>query len=70
MLANVGLTDRAIRFGVGLLLVLAPVSELIGLSLSFPVVVGAVIIGIVLLSTAFFRFCPLYRMLGTSTCER
>jgi hypothetical protein len=61
MEANVGSVDRVIRVLVGLAL----------LSLLF-VLNGNVrwlgLIGVVPLATAAFRFCPLYRMVGLSTC--
>lgn len=61
MKANVGTLDRILRVLVGVLL--------IGLSL------GGVIglwgwIGLVPLATGFLRFCPLYPLLGISTCKR
>ncbi|MCS7081824.1 MAG: DUF2892 domain-containing protein [Bacteroidetes bacterium] len=60
MRCNVGKVDRIIRLVLGLALV----------SLVF---VGPQTpwgwLGLVLLGTAFLRFCPLYRLLGLSTCE-
>lgn len=61
MEANVGSTDRIVRVVVGLAL----------LSLLF-VLSGSVrwwgLIGVVPLATAALRFCPLYRLVGLSTC--
>lgn len=66
MTINVGNIDRAVRAVLGLLL------------LGYPLVVGglplgtwgilAVVIGLVLVGTAAFRFCPAYRLLGMNTC--
>jgi hypothetical protein len=59
--ANVGSVDRGVRVVIGLVL----------LSLLF-VLHGDTrwlgLIGIVPLLTAAFRFCPLYRLVGLSTC--
>lgn len=59
MKANVGTIDRVLRIIVGLVL--------IGLTLSGTIGVWGWI-GIVPLATALFRFCPLYTVLGMSTC--
>nr|BCX00885.1 MAG: hypothetical protein KatS3mg041_0931 [Bacteroidota bacterium] len=60
MTCNVGKVDRVIRIVLGLVL----------LSLFF---VGPKtpwgLLGLVLLGTAFVRFCPIYRLLGLSTCQ-
>jgi hypothetical protein len=61
MEANVGGLDRGVRVVIGLAL------------LSLPFVLNGEarwlgLIGIVPLMTAAFRFCPLYRLVGLSTC--
>ncbi len=69
MIANVGTVDRLIRLVLGLALVLAP--SLSGGALwnaTIPLY-GAYVVGIVLMATAVFRFCPLYRLLGWRTCK-
>lgn len=57
MKLNIGSADRALRIILGLGLI------------AYGVVnhswIGA--LGLVPLATAFFRFCPLYRLLGIST---
>jgi len=61
MEANVGSADRIVRIIVGLAL----------LSLLFVLDGNARwwgLIGVVPLATAAFRFCPLYRVVGLSTC--
>jgi hypothetical protein len=61
MNTNVGSIDRAVRIVVGLAL------------LSLVVLLNGTghwlgLIGVVPLLTASFRFCPLYTVLGVSTC--
>lgn len=60
MKANVGSIDQAVRIIVGLALIAATVVGAIGLW-------GW--IGIVLLLTGSFRFCPAYMPFGISTCK-
>lgn len=60
MKANVGTIDRVVRIVVGLLL--------IGLSLA-GVIGWWGWIGVVPLATGLFRFCPVYPLLGISTCN-
>jgi hypothetical protein len=61
MKANIGTIDRSLRIVVGLIL--------IGLSLSGVIGVWGWI-GLVLLATGIFRFCPVYTLLGIKTCNR
>ena len=56
---NVGSIDRVLRIIVGLVL--------IGLTLSGTIGVWGWI-GVVPLVTGLFKFCPLYTLLGFSTC--
>lgn len=60
MKANVGTIDRVIRIVLGLSLILAAVSGMIG-------VWGW--LGIIPLATGTFRFCPAYLPFGLSTCK-
>ena len=57
-MANVGGIDRVLRAVIGLGLI------------AFGVVYGNYwwILGLVLVGTAIFRFCGLYKLLGISTC--
>lgn len=67
--ANVGPIDRLIRIVVGMVLIAAPyviASELWSNTL---IRWGAPAVGAILILTAMFRFCPLYRLIGTSTCK-
>ncbi|MEH6836199.1 MULTISPECIES: YgaP family membrane protein [Falsihalocynthiibacter] len=57
---NVGSTDRMIRLAVGAILVVLTLMGTIG-------VWGW--LGLILIGTAFLNFCPLYRILGKSTCK-
>lgn len=67
-IANVGSLDRAARFALGAVLVGAP--------LLLPAVFAPlgswrfalVGLGVVMLGTAAFRFCPAYALLGIHTC--
>lgn len=56
---NVGGIDRILRAALGLVLVALAATGTIGLW-------GYV--GVVLLATAAFSFCPLYTLLGINTC--
>lgn len=60
MTANVGSIDRILRIAVGLAL----------LSLVFigPQTMWG-LVGLILLATGLFRFCPAYTLLGVSTCS-
>lgn len=60
---NVGRPDRSVRVVIGLVLLTLAVFSLNG---AWATVVG--LLGIVLLGTGFFGFCPIYRLFGMSTC--
>lgn len=60
MSANVGGIDRTLRILVGI--------ALIAMVFIGPKTMWG-LIGIVPLATGFFKFCPLYPMLGISTCS-
>lgn len=59
MRANVGGIDRAMRIAVGLILIMATVTGLIG---------AWGWIGVVPLVTAVVGFCPAYRLFGINSC--
>ena len=61
MKTNVGTIDRVLRILVGVLLIALTLTGTIGLW-------GW--IGLVPLATGVVRFCPLYPLLGISTCKR
>ncbi|GAB4550067.1 MAG: DUF2892 domain-containing protein [Rhizobacter sp.] len=60
MTANVGTVDRAVRIAVGALLVLAALMGWVG---------AWGWIGVLLIATGIFRFCPAYLPFGMSTCS-
>ena len=64
MTANVGRTDKIVR------LVLALVAFGFALVAGIGTALGIVLllVGVVLAATAFSGFCPIYRVLGMSTC--
>jgi hypothetical protein len=63
-MTNVGLTDRVIRFVIGLLLIAYAIP------IGFPETgwnwVGW--IGVIPILTALFGYCPAYALLGITTC--
>lgn len=67
--ANVGNIDRIVRIVVGLALILSPYLVTLGLWDNTIVRVLVQLVGLVLVSTALFRFCPLYRLIGVNTCK-
>ncbi len=60
MTANIGKVDRIARIVIGALLVILALTGTVG-------VWGW--LGVILLGTAFVKFCPLYRILGIQTCS-
>lgn len=61
MKSNIGTLDRTLRIVVGLVL--------IGLTLAGVIGVWGWI-GLLPIATGVFRFCPAYRLLGISSCNR
>ncbi len=68
MSINVGTLDRSARAILGLVL--------LGLAFGTTVLAGsavlywgAIFVGLVMLATAAFKFCPLYAVLGLKTCS-
>jgi uncharacterized membrane protein len=65
MTTNVGSVDRIVRAIAGMAAVVAALAmDISGLGPVLLVVVGGI-----LLVTAAMGFCPLYRVLGVSTCK-
>jgi len=66
MQKNMGTVDRTLRVVIGVLLIAYAIP------IGFPATgwnwVGW--IGVILLLTAFVGMCPLYRIIGLSTCSR
>lgn len=69
-MANVGSLDRTLRFIVGAIFLAAPfLPPLAGFFAAWGAWKFAVAaVGIVMLGTAAFRFCPAYTLLGIRTC--
>lgn len=69
-MANVGSLDRTLRFILGAILLAAPfLPPLAGVFAGWGAWKFAVAaVGVVLIATAGFRFCPAYRLLGLRTC--
>ncbi len=63
MSCNVGNTDRIVRFIIGIALLIWAFAGLQG---GWAWVAG--IVGLVLIGTAWIKFCPLYTLFGISTC--
>ncbi len=64
---NVGTPDRIIRLIVGAVLTLAPFVLPLDLWAAGWTIWASVIIGLVLVATAVFSFCPIYAVLRLST---
>jgi hypothetical protein len=70
-MVNVGSIDRALRFVLGAVLLVAPIlPPLAGYFAEIGAWKYAVAgVGVVMLGTAIFRFCPAYTLFGIRTCE-
>lgn len=69
MHANVGTIDRLLRLALGVILILIPF-VIAHPMVDTPVVrFGVPAVGVILILTALFRFCPLYRIVGLRTCR-
>jgi hypothetical protein len=66
---NVGTPDRIARIVIGAVLVLLPFLSGLALFANPLWLWASVGIGAVLVVTAVVRFCPLYAVLGLSTCK-
>jgi len=69
MLANLGRMDRGIRALVGLALLIAPLLNIPPIWSNAGPAYAVMAIGVILIATALIRFCPVYRLLGISTCK-
>lgn len=69
-MTNVGSLDRTIRFIVGAMLLASPfLPPFAGFFAAWGAWKFAVVaVGVVMLATALFRFCPIYTLLGVRTC--
>lgn len=66
---NVGTPDRIARLVIGAVLVLLPLLPGIALFANPLWFWASLVVGFVLIGTALVRFCPLYAILGLSTCK-
>ena len=66
-MSNVGPIDRIIRLVVGALLVAAPFVTAWPLWTSALAFWASIVVGIVLVATSVFSFCPIYAALGLSS---
>ena len=69
MRINVGTPDRIVRIIIGAVLVLLPLVSGMDLFTNPVWLWASVVVGAVLIVTALVRFCPLYAILGLSTCK-
>lgn len=69
MRINVGAPDQLARIVIGAVLVLLPFVSGLALFANPLWLWASVAIGAVLIITALVRFCPLYAILGLSTCK-
>tara|TARA_R110002074_G_scaffold3594_20_gene18807 strand:- start:119 stop:331 length:213 start_codon:yes stop_codon:yes gene_type:complete len=69
MTANLGNADRMLRAIIGIALILAPLLNIPAIWSTSALSYGSIAVGLVLVATALFRFCPLYRVFGISTCK-
>lgn len=61
---NIGSTDRILRLVAGVILLGAGMSVFSSALMT----TLSLVVGLVLIGTALVRFCPMYRLLGISTC--
>lgn len=68
---NVGATDRTVRTAIGAIAGLVSLAVLAG-QLAAPALVSPVLglVAIIMLATAATSMCPIYSVLGMSTCPR
>ncbi|MEO9824624.1 MAG: DUF2892 domain-containing protein [Paracoccaceae bacterium] len=69
MTANLGSPDRLLRAILGLSLIFLPLLNIPAIWSSATLAYGSMAVGLILVLTALFRFCPLYRIVGISTCK-
>lgn len=69
-MVNVGSVDRVLRFILGAVLLVAPFLAPATFAPLGEWRYAVVAVGVVLLGTAVFRFCPAYMLFGIRTCAR
>lgn len=69
MTANLGNVDRFLWVILGLVPIVAPLLKMPKIWANATLAYGSIALGLVFVTTVFFRFCPLYRIAGLSTCR-
>lgn len=69
MRINVGSFDRTIRIVLGLVLIAAVFIPGLPMAANPLLQWGVILVGAALIVTALMRTCPLYTILGLSTCK-
>lgn len=69
MTNNVGTADRIIRAILGLVLIVAPLMNYPDIWTNVVYFYGSIVVGLVLVATAMFGVCPVYKLLGMSTSK-
>ncbi|MFK7938769.1 MAG: DUF2892 domain-containing protein [Roseovarius sp.] len=67
MTANIGKRDLVVRVVLGMALIFAPMMNLPAIWSSATLAYCSMGAGLILVVTAMFRVCPVYRLLGIST---
>lgn len=66
MKANIGTTDRIIRFALAAVFAILYFTGVVSGTLGYIFLIGAV----AMLFTGIFRFCGLYSLFGINTCKK
>ena len=69
MTANIGSVDRVLRLIIGLVLLFSPLLNIPAIWSSETWAYLSMAVGLILAGTALFKFCPVYQLLGISTCK-
>lgn len=67
MTTNVGKADRAVRFLIGLVLILAAAWGWYYTTFAPWISITGLVVGVILVLTAYLRYCPAYGTIGMST---
>ncbi len=69
MTINVGKIDRIARLLIGLVLLFSPLLNIPAIWSNSAFAYISMGVGAILALTSVFGFCPMYRMIGRSTCK-
>jgi hypothetical protein len=67
MSSNVGSIDRLLRLVIGAALMAAPLINFMGLGANAVATYLMIAVGLILVVTAVFGMCPMYKLLGITT---